>query len=68
MPHRIPSWERPEAVRERARWYRAYAAAHPGESAWALRLAEHLDRQADELEAKHATAPRPPKPDTQEPE
>jgi hypothetical protein len=68
MPYRTPTWERPESIRERARWYRAYAAAHPGESDWALRLAAHLERHADELEARQATALLSPKPDTADPD
>jgi hypothetical protein len=49
MPEWTPS-ERPEALRERAQWYRDYATVCGGDNAWALRLAEHFDRLADERE------------------
>ncbi len=39
-----------EALRERARWYREYAAVCGGDNGWCLALAAHNDRLADELE------------------
>ncbi len=39
---------RPEALRERAQWYRDYAKVCAGDNAWALRLAEHFDAVADQ--------------------
>ncbi len=57
MLHRDPVWERPEFLRQRACWYRAHAETHGG-GAWALQLAEDLERRADELEATQAKLPR----------
>jgi hypothetical protein len=42
--------EQPDALRERAEWYRGFAKVCSGDGAWALRLAEHFDRLADERE------------------
>jgi len=57
MSGQEPTWERPESLRERARWYRAFAETHD-EAAWALSLAAHLERQADELDAMRAAQAR----------
>ena len=51
MPEWTPS-ESPEAVRERAQWYRDYAKVCAGDNAWALRLAEYFDRLAGERETR----------------
>jgi hypothetical protein len=59
-----PIWERPESLRERARFYRAYAVAHEGDRAWALWLAVKLEREAGEIERKQATPRDRPKSDT----
>ena len=58
MSGQQPVWERPESLRERALWYRAFAGAH-GDAAWALRLAALLERQADAIEAEQASQARP---------
>jgi hypothetical protein len=60
MPEREQTWERPESLRERARWYRAFEEAH-NDASWALWLAAHLERRADHLEALQARAARYPK-------
>jgi hypothetical protein len=57
MPGHEPIWERPESLRERAHWYRAFAKAHGG-AAWAQALAAHLERQAEKIEALQARAAR----------
>jgi hypothetical protein len=57
MSGREPVWERPESLREHARWYRAYAEAHGG-AAWALSAAAELERHAEEVEASQARAAR----------
>lgn len=62
MAEQGPIWERPDSLRERARWYRAFAETH-ADATWALWLAAHLERQADELDAAQAAgARRTPKP------
>ena len=48
--------ERPEALRERAQWYRAFAEVCGGDNAWCLRLAAHFERLADEAEKKAAAS------------
>lgn len=59
MSGQEPTWERPEVLRERARWYRDFAEAH-NDAAWAIWLAAHLERQADEIDAQQARAARQP--------
>jgi hypothetical protein len=46
--------DRPESLRERAQWYRAFAEVCGGDNGWALRLADHLDKLAAEAEARIA--------------
>lgn len=53
MSKHEPVWERPDVLRERARWYRAYAGTQ-SDRAWALWLAAQLERRAGELEAVQA--------------
>jgi hypothetical protein len=48
---------RPEFLRQRARWYRARSETDGG-GAWALQLAEDLERRADEIEAMQAKLSR----------
>lgn len=58
MAEQHPIWERPESLRERARWYRTLAETQ-ADASWALRLAELLERQADALDAAQAAQARP---------
>ena len=46
--------DRPEVLRERARWYRSFAEVCGGDNGWCLRLAEHFDKRAVEAEARTA--------------
>jgi len=48
--------DRPEVLRERARWYRSFAEVCGGDNGWCLRLAEHFDKRAVEAEAEAGTA------------
>jgi hypothetical protein len=52
MANLPPPWESPAALRSRAQWYRDYAQICGGDNAWCLRLADHFDRLADEVEGK----------------
>ena len=47
-----PGWQGPDALRERAVWYRGFAKVCAGDGAWALRLADYFDKLAEELESK----------------
>jgi hypothetical protein len=49
---------RPEALRERAQWYRDYAKVCAGDGGWALRLAAHFDAVAAECERAPGSPPR----------
>jgi hypothetical protein len=42
-------WQKPDALRARAQWYRDYATVCSGDNAWCLKLAAHFDRLADEF-------------------
>jgi hypothetical protein len=43
--------ETPHDLRRLAAWYRSFAeVGHSDERAWRLKLADYLDRRADELE------------------
>lgn len=58
MSRSAPGWESPDTLRLRAKWYRDYAAVCGGDNAWCIRLADHFDELAREIEAK-LEAPKP---------
>ena len=57
MPEQEPVGERPETLRERARWYRAFASTD-GDAEGALRLADHLERPAADAKVPSLRAAR----------
>lgn len=46
-----------EQLRQRAQWYREFAAVCGGDNGWCLSLAAHYSRLADELERRLSADP-----------